>query len=397
LNILLLTDHFLPNIGGGEFIAHYWADALTRKGHKVIVPVFRSAFRKPTETMVFPYEVDQFPFIPYLHTLSSILHFYRIHRRHKIDVIHANFLYHAGYVGVKLQSLFGVPCVASGQGVDILIYEPLKYGNLRDPKILKKTKRVIGQLSGFIYNCQKVRNRFLELGGKEEIAHHVFNGSPYKDIRSDARIPIRRELGIKENEIVFVSVSRNSKIKGLHLMIDAVDKLKNHIQPFKVLLMGPHTEQLQEPIFQKGLSRFFHIAGEMPLEIDPVTKIPRMPAQHIVDNLYASDVFISPALSGTFELSASDAMSAGLAVIVSDNIGNRDVVQNGDNGFVTENNNVDSIAAAMRQFLDNPALAMQMGKKNKEIAKQFDWDCIAEKLETVYEKTILHWKHSRSK
>jgi glycosyltransferase involved in cell wall biosynthesis len=397
LNILLLTDHFLPHIGGGEFIAHYWADALTRKGHRVIIPALRPAFRRYKETMVFPYEVNRSPFIPFVPTLSSIIQFYRIHRKYKIDVIHANFLYRAGYVGVTLQKIFGVPCVASGQGADILIYEPLHYGNLRDPGILKKTKHVIQHLSGFIYNCQKVRTRFLELGGREEIAHHVFNGSPYKDILSNARPAVRKELEISENEILFVAVSRNSKIKGLHLLIDAVEKLKSHRQAFKVLLMGPHTEQLNETINQKGLSAFFRILGEIPFEIDSKTNIPKMPTQRIIDNLYASDVFISPALSGTFELSASDAMSAGLAVIVSDNIGNRDVVQNGDNGFVTGNNNADSIAQAMEHFLDNPALARIMGKKNKEIAKQFDWDSIAEKLETVYEKTTQYWKNSGSK
>ncbi|MBL7996393.1 glycosyltransferase family 4 protein [bacterium] len=397
MNILLLTDHFLPNIGGGEFIAHYWADALTRKGHKVIVPTLRPAFRSYNETMVFPYEVHRAPFIPFQPTLSSLLQFYRIHRKHKIDIIHANFLYRAGYVGVKLQEIFKVPCVASGQGADILIYEPLHYGNLLDLKILEKTKHVVKLLSGFIYNCQKVRTRFLELGGQEEITHHVYNGSPYKDIRSDRRITIRRELGVNENDILFVAVSRNSKIKGLHLLIDAVEKLKHHPQPFKVLLIGPHTEQLNEPICRRGLSSFFHIEGEVPFEIDKKTNIPKMPTQHIVDNLCASDVFISPALSGTFELSASDAMSAGLAVIVSDNIGNRDVVYNGDNGFVTENNNSDSIASAMGNFLDNPLLAQVMGKKNKEIAKQFDWDTIAEKLEAVYEKTVQRWNKLRLK
>jgi glycosyltransferase involved in cell wall biosynthesis len=392
LNILLLSDHFLPAIGGGEFVVHYWAKALTNRGHHVVVPTLKPLVRKFEESMRFEYEVDRFPHIPYAPMLSRIVQFYLLHRKYKLDIIHANFLYKAGYVGLRLQKLFRIPCVATAQGADIHVYEGTGYGNIRDPKVRRRTQKVIRDLSGLIYTSEKIRRSIVELGGAETKMHYVVNGSPYSSIVSSQREILRKKMGLTENDLMFLVVSRHSPVKGLSLVVDAVSRLPKTSRKFKVVLAGLRTEQLEPMIREKHLSDKFEIAGTLPIEIDAETNIPKMPSQAIVDYLCAADVFLAPALSGGFELSAMDAMSAGLAIIISENIGNQDLITDGQNGFVVENNSAEKISEAMQALLENPEMAKNMGRINRTLAKQYDWDCIGQQLENVYSQTIQKWK-----
>lgn len=376
-------------------MVHYWATALKNRGHRVIVPTMKPAMRAFNETMKFPYEVDRYPHLPYLAYASRWMQFRRIHRRFPIDIIHANFLYHAGYVGLRLQKSFGIPCVATAQGADIHVYEGTGYGNIRDPRIRKMTEEVIGGLAGVIYTSEKIRQSICDHGGNPEKMHYVVNGSPCDKIVSSKREIIRQRLGLGEHDIMFLAVSRHSPIKGLDLVVQAAKLLGPARTKFKIVMAGLKTEGLLPVIRENGLDDLFDVVGTLPIEMDEHTRIPKMPSQAIVDYLCAADVFLAPALSGGFELSAMDAMAAGLAIIISSNIGNQDLVTNDKNGYVVENNNPVQIAEAMKRVLDDPAKARRMGQFNREFAKQFDWNRIAEKLEMVYKDVMEKWKYER--
>lgn len=395
LNILLLSDHFIPIVGGGEFIVHYWAQELHARGHDVVVPVLTS-WKERHNHMKFPYVVDRFPYLPFLPTVSRVLQFQRLHRKRPFDIIHANFLYLAGHVGVHLQQRFGVPCVVSAQGADILVYPELQYGNLLAPKILDATRNVVRKAAGLVYNCQSVQHRLMELGAVKSQMHYIVNGSCYSQITSIARDGLRQTLGLPEDELIFLTVSRHSPVKGVHLLIDAVAEVRQRTDKrFRVVLIGPRTEKLLPQIMQRGVEQYFTVIGEIPLEVDTTTGLPCMPTRRVMQFLKAADVYISPALSGTFELSGADAMAAGLGMIVSDNIGNKDVIQNGHNGFVVPHNRAHEIAGAMLKFITQPELARRMGHINERQAQEYDWSRIAAKLEECYHATISRWNQSQ--
>jgi glycosyltransferase involved in cell wall biosynthesis len=393
LSICILSDHFLPLIGGGEFVPHYWAKFLTERGHAVVVPVLRPLRGKRENIPAFNYIVSTFPYLPFMPMMSRMIQFYLLHRRMKFDVVHANFLYPPGYVGRMIQRWFNVPCVATAQGADIHTYEG--YGNLRDPKTLRRTLKVIRTLSGLVFTSQKIREQMIALGADSHRMHYVVNGTPGEAIVSNRRETLRRELGVEPTELLFVVISRNSPIKGLHLVLDAAATLTRQGKKFKVLIAGLKTETLRNEVVRRGIDHEVHVAGTIPLEIDKQTRIPKMPTQQVVDYLCASDVFLAPALSGGFELSTMDAMAAGLCIIISDNVGNQDLIRTGHNGMVVPNNRADYLADAMGQMIDRPEEARKMGKVNKELAREYYWDKIAERLETVYRKTINQWKENR--
>jgi glycosyltransferase involved in cell wall biosynthesis len=391
MNILLLTEHFFPNIGGGEFVVHYWAKYLVQRGHTVVLPVSNRLYPK-IRHMKFNYTLEYYKSYPYVYNISKMATILMQHRKYKFDVVHANFLYPPGYMGLKIQKLLNIPCFATAQGADIKVYPPLKYGNLLNPKIFKRTVKVLKHSAGLIYTCTDIKNIMVSMGASDDKMYYAVSGSPHEEIISDKKDIIREQLQIKHDELMFVLVSRNSKIKGLSLMIDAVEDVIRYHTKFKVVIIGLETESLTEVIRQKGLEKYIHILGEVPIETDPVTHVPKMPSQIIIDYLCAADVFVSPALSGGFELSAMDAMSAGLAVILSDNIGNRDLVEQGKNGFVFENNNASGIVRAMSEMIADFNRTKLMGQINKDLSKKYSWSKVAEALEFAYIDVIKKWK-----
>jgi glycosyltransferase involved in cell wall biosynthesis len=61
-------------------------------------------------------------------------------------------------------------------------------------------------------------------------------------------------------------------------------------------------------------------------------------------------------------------MAMGRAVITTDAPGCRETVVDGDNGFLVEVKSIADLAEAMQKFIEQPELAIQMGKRSREIA-----------------------------
>lgn len=81
-----------------------------------------------------------------------------------------------------------------------------------------------------------------------------------------------------------------------------------------------------------------------------------------------------------------EAMATGRAIITTDTPGCRDTVVNGANGILVPARNVPALEAAMRRFIEEPALAAAMGAASRRIAEtRYDVNainqCILEHLE----------------
>ena len=58
----------------------------------------------------------------------------------------------------------------------------------------------------------------------------------------------------------------------------------------------------------------------------------------------------------------------GRAIITTDAPGCRETVIDGDNGFLVPVKSVDALVEAMTRFIEDPDLAVRMGKRSREIA-----------------------------
>jgi phosphatidylinositol alpha-mannosyltransferase len=96
-------------------------------------------------------------------------------------------------------------------------------------------------------------------------------------------------------------------------------------------------------------------------------------------------VFVAPAVGQeSFGIALVEAMAAGLPVVASDIPGYRDVLRHGACGVLVPPNHPPALAAALRRVLTEPGLAASLGRAGRARARDYSWDVVVPKLESIY-------------
>lgn len=97
------------------------------------------------------------------------------------------------------------------------------------------------------------------------------------------------------------------------------------------------------------------------------------------------DVLIAPTISAEpFGLIAIEANMLGIPVIASNSGGFKETIINGENGFLTEPENVEQLADKIAYFYNNPSVVAVMGKKGREnVVQNFDQKIMIAKIDKL--------------
>jgi len=145
--------------------------------------------------------------------------------------------------------------------------------------------------------------------------------------------------------------------KGLHYLLDAYRKAR--LPNARLILAGP-----VDPQFRPVLERYRGLFEE-------TGSIPRTR----VAELYAgADVFVIPSLADAYGLVVSEAMSAGLPVIMSENTGMADFVRDGREAFVVPIRDSEAIAERLTFLYDNRDAGERMAMAGVSAVRRLDWE-----------------------
>ena len=121
-------------------------------------------------------------------------------------------------------------------------------------------------------------------------------------------------------------------------------------------------------------------AGDVELHLathEPVTPLRGVIVHDVMPNsrellqIYQQgDVFVLPSLGECFGLATVEAMATGLPTVVSDIGGSADIVEHGENGFITKAGDPDQLSAALVALLTDPVRRQAMGIRSRQLAEQ---------------------------
>ena len=195
--------------------------------------------------------------------------------------------------------------------------------------------------------------------------------------REHCRKEIRGHFGIDLSDIVILFVSMNFEIKGLDYVMAAIEKAKASYpsQNFKLLVVGKGDYKKYGALAQKaGIKDNVIFAGVQKENFEKI--------------YLASDIFMMLSKFDTFGMTVLEAMAASLPVIISSNVGAKDLVREGENGFVIEDtNNIDMICDKIGSMLDSKT-RNAMAKEAYNTALNNNWDAVAKRVEDIYEKML---------
>lgn len=103
------------------------------------------------------------------------------------------------------------------------------------------------------------------------------------------------------------------------------------------------------------------------------------------------NVFVLPSVHEPWGLVVNEAMNAGRAVVVSDQVGCQpDLVRDGENGCVFPARDVGALADALRRVLGDADVCRAMGERSRERIQAFNFDADAQGLMQAFSAAVAH-------
>lgn len=222
----------------------------------------------------------------------------------------------------------------------------------------------------FICSGSKSKEYFLENGVKESkitIASDASIVSEKKLVRD-----IKKELAINDDCKVILYFGRIERYKGLDILIKAFAKLNLKIKNSFLLVCGDG-EFKEECI---------NLANE--LKCNSIIFKGVIQPEERYDYFSASNIFVLPNKfdKGAVEvwgLSINEAMSVGIPVIsTTANGAAYDMIKNGFNGYLIEEDNVEELNSVLEKMISNPKLTKIMGNNAKRyVEENFSYEKMA--------------------
>lgn len=156
--------------------------------------------------------------------------------------------------------------------------------------------------------------------------------------------------------------------KGIHVLIEAVKMLYATGRNYQYLLIG--TGASVEAVTSDWPEYLKHLIQVHP-EFQPDQEL---------NFLKTASLFVLPSNFEGQPLSLLQAMAAGKCCITTNCCGQKDVIENGETGFLFEKGNPADLADLIIMCHDNPNLSHQIGENAKNAVSRLSWKTVADKV-----------------
>jgi len=270
----------------------------------------------------------------------------RVLREIAPDVVHAHYVVEHGFYG----ALAGVrPYVVTAWGSDILV-EPD-----RDPVSKLIARWTLRRADLVTSNNRHMAERIVALGAPAERVHVITLGADRSFLeQNDASVNVR---GRDSGEPCVLSTRAHEPLYNVADIIDAFGLLARH-RP-GVRLAVAHGGSLTPSLRRRADGTEGHI--------DFLGVLDRAAFR---DALAGAELFVSVPSSDGTSVALLQAMAAGCYPIVSDLPTQRELVEDGVNGFRVRVHDAAALAAAMGRALDDSGLRLRAADHNRRLVEQ---------------------------
>ncbi|GEM_PF-545705 len=389
MKILMTSESFLPQMGGGEMHVWYLCDRLTKAGHNLTLVTNEPDGPLPSGTKPISYKVTRI-----LWGKRTFFYLWKILWKlaGESDVLHAHFSY-------RLAALLGIIGVLRRKSVVVTLHGR---GTLDEPGArfpYKQVHALYRFLSLNLANTIIATSEDMAVVARPHFYNHkkmlnIFNGVDISIFHPD--IPISRSLRERyKGKKLVVTVRRLVPKTGIHYLVEAMPELIKLVPNVFFVMVGTGRMEvyIRSRIEELRLGDYIEMVGELDND-----KVPQY--------MQIADVVAFPSTAESTSIACAEAMALGKAVVASRVGGLVELVgREEERGrLVTlvpwESSNYDAPIRLSpdRYTILAQAIAESLANGDSERKKnalhyaqtELDWTIIAAKTVVVYEHAINH-------
>jgi len=373
---MLKILHIIPSLrkGGAERLVLNICNGLLKQGFDVLLVVMYEQNEYPELSENINIRCCSSRLAPSLSGKAKIEidDFINIVNEFKPDIIHSH--------------LFEAEILSRWKLFPGIVYISHCHGNIRQFKkfdlncFLKKSRLTdLYERKIIIDRYRKCRNNFIavsrdtELFLKNNLPNDLHNFTLMHnaiDCNKFRRIESCNKFMHDHKNIRLINTGSFVDNKNQAFLIDVVKVLhgKGYNVSLELLGYGPNMKKIENKINKTGLSDRIYCRGNVNVE----------------DYLCKADIYVHSAVYESFGLVLVEAMAAGLPVVTLDGKGNKDLIEEGKNGYILFKQDAEQFADKILKLWTNTEKYKEMSIYAKQFAMQFDIKEYIDKLVNTY-------------
>lgn len=381
LSVLLICYSYPPVLGGSEIEAQRICAGLIKRGHRIRVFCAGAPPMPDTFDWTDPYGVPvrifgrgtKAPVRDYLFAGGAAWNLWRERETYEVVYFLMQGLHLAA--GLPVARALGKPVVMkiSGSSIITLMRESF-LGRLELRWLQKWSHRVMILNDG-------MRKEALDAGFRPD--HLAWMPNPvdteeFSPASAEQRLALRHRAEIAEEAPVVVYVGRLAPEKELDSLVAAFAAVTRQRPEAHLILVGdgPERESLEARVKECGIASNVRFTG-------------RQSTEEVRDWLRLADAFALVSSNEGFSCSLAEAMSTGLAAVVSNIPANLQLIDGGVHGLHAGVRDEESIAAALATLLADGARRVEMGDAaRRRVIENYSLDIVLDRYEALFREAI---------
>ncbi|MCX7730267.1 MAG: glycosyltransferase family 4 protein [Candidatus Caldatribacterium sp.] len=184
----------------------------------------------------------------------------------------------------------------------------------------------------------------------------------------------RRELGIGDRDIVLTCVAEFTPTKNHAFLLSAWEKVVGVCDSAHLVLVGDGEllERTKALVRERAIPRVYFLGRR----------------RDIPEILADTDIVVLVSQREGLPRALLEGMAAGKPLVATNVRGNRDLVEDGVNGFLVPQGDVEALARALLKLIGSRELREKMGEASKEKVKPYSLESVLKEMEKIYRKFL---------
>jgi len=382
MRIAFFTNCYKPLINGVVTSIVYLKEAYEKKGHQTYIFAPRVEGYIDQEKNIFRYRsINLTNKVKYPIAIPLSFRVKKVITEFNPDIVHVHHPFILSSQAIMYGEKFGIPKILT------LHTQYDQYAYYAAPLPQKLTQEVIKKIVSNLADktdcittpSESMKTLIKNYGIKNriEVIPNAIELNSFQEKNERKCSEIKKRYNLKEDEKIILFVGRVASEKSIDKIIKALGIIKKQgISKTKLLIVGngPAREELTHLVQALGVEEEVIFCGEVNYEeIRYYYKI--------------ADVFTMTSTSESFGIVTIEALASGLPVLAVKASGAMDILTDGFDGLLTDDN-IEHFAKALEKIIRDPELRERLSKGALKTSAKYSINMISERMLNLYREII---------